>query len=145
MPTIMEVGEPPSDHQVTERTSNISNKERRLILPPFALPKRKKKSRKVNSILIGSKHNSVKNGSRRRIQMLIEMQNASNRIEKLREPIEKLYAKCRRIGKRLNSMLQIQNDLRRHHFKSRKKKKKKSPPYEDRAVSNNSSRYDFNR
>ena len=58
--------------------------------------------------------------------------------------LKMLYAKRRKIGRRLNSMLQIQKDLRRHHFKSRKKKKK-IQPYKDHAVSNNSSRYNSNR
>ena len=93
MPTIMEVEEPQEDLQVTERTSNSSSKECRPILPPFALPKRRTRSRKVNGILTGSKHNSIKNASRRRIQTLIEMQNASNRIEKLCKPTEKNVCK----------------------------------------------------
>ena len=48
---------------------------------------------KVNGILIGIKRNNVKNTSRRRIQTLIEMQNDSDRIEKLRNPIEKNVCK----------------------------------------------------
>ena len=81
MPTIMEVEEPPRDSQMTTRRSKHSSAERRPILPPFALPKRKAKSRKVNGILIGSKRNNIKNASRKRIQTLIEMQNASDRME----------------------------------------------------------------
>ena len=93
IPTIMEVEEPPRDHQVTKRKGNTNSKARRPILPPFALPQRKTKSRKVNGILIDSKRNSVKNASRRRIQTLIEMQNASDRVEKLREPIKTIVCK----------------------------------------------------
>ena len=58
--------------------------------------------------MIGSERNSVKNISQERIQTFIEIQNASDRMLKLRTPIKKLHAKLHNKNHKFNFMRQMQ-------------------------------------